>query len=384
MSNYKLIHLFNKTPFTNTYVYQNKNTNRMYISITPPSDNIDFLDLKKEINYGKYKIEYLGNTYNLPLIEKFTNKIYKIRIVEPRTCFASINQNTYSSMMNYKQLLDYFFPDMDCIIVDENEPADIAIIGNSIDDNNKLRKNEVNIFISIENVPHFGYYAHYKKYGEYGDNMINIYVYNHINMIDIKPNYIAIPTVYFRMNYFINNYDYYYKHPELNIDFKNKKFCLMINKSGLNNNITKLVDELNKIEQVDNISQYNDMIKNKSCYNSLELLKVFNKYKFIICFENSYNDGYITEKIFNCLFAKTIPIYSGSDKITEYINNYTIIHIKKDDTIDLELVRNINNSEKLYNKYITLQKVNNNYYQLNDYFKKLYIDTINRVINNNL
>jgi hypothetical protein len=213
--------------------------------------------------------------------------------------------------------------------------------------------------------------------------MIDIYIYNHINKIINTNDYIAFPTIYFRMNYFINNYDYYYKHPELNTSFKDKKFCLIINKSGINNNISLLSDKLNIIDKVDNISLYNNNIKNKSCYNSLELLKVFNKYKFIICFENSYNDGYITEKIFNCLFAKTIPIYSGSDKITDYIN--TVIHIKQNENINIDLIKNINNNEELFNKYIKSSVddiVNRDYITINDYFKQLYIDTINKKIQN--
>lgn len=378
MSNYKLIHTFNENHFNKAYLYKENDTNRIYISITPPNNN--FLDLKKEINYNNNLFEYLGKIYKLPIIERFTNKTYRIRIVEPRTCYLHIGAYYYA-MMNYNQMLEYWFPDMDCIIVNENEEADIAIVGHPVDDNTKLKNNEVNIFITIENLPHFGGYAHYKKYKEYDDKMIDIFVYNHINKINITNDYIVIPTVYFRMNYFINNYNNYYMHSELNTTFKNKKFCLIINKSGLNSNITIISDKLKQIDNIDNISIYNDTILNKSCYNSIELLKVFNKYKFIICFENSYNDGYITEKIFNCLFAKTIPIYAGSDEITNYINNDTIIHVKKNNEISLELIKQLNTDEALYNKYIESPKVNMNYLKTNTYFKELYINTINKNMN---
>lgn len=43
-------------------------------------------------------------------------------------------------------------------------------------------------------------------------------------------------------------------------------------------------------------------------------------YKFALCYENGRDiDGYITEKIFDCLFAGTIPIYWGAGNITKYI-----------------------------------------------------------------
>ena len=52
--------------------------------------------------------------------------------------------------------------------------------------------------------------------------------------------------------------------------------------------------------------------------------------------ENSIGDGYITEKIFNCFFARTIPVYYGSKKINRYINPRAFIEI---DTHDLAEVR---------------------------------------------
>ncbi|MCL1721757.1 glycosyltransferase family 10, partial [Vibrio parahaemolyticus] len=36
-------------------------------------------------------------------------------------------------------------------------------------------------------------------------------------------------------------------------------------------------------------------------------------YKFCICFENAQMiEGYITEKIFDCFFSATVPIYWGA------------------------------------------------------------------------
>lgn len=44
------------------------------------------------------------------------------------------------------------------------------------------------------------------------------------------------------------------------------------------------------------------------------------QYRFAIAFENeSKTQGYITEKIFDCLFAGTVPVYLGPDNITQYI-----------------------------------------------------------------
>jgi hypothetical protein len=43
------------------------------------------------------------------------------------------------------------------------------------------------------------------------------------------------------------------------------------------------------------------------------------QYTFAICFENMILKGWITEKIFDCFFAGTIPVYWGASDIQEHI-----------------------------------------------------------------
>tara|TARA_Y100000389_G_scaffold189103_1_gene212452 strand:- start:850 stop:1878 length:1029 start_codon:yes stop_codon:yes gene_type:complete len=58
-----------------------------------------------------------------------------------------------------------------------------------------------------------------------------------------------------------------------------------------------------------------------------DLLK---KYKFSICVENAkYYPGYLTEKIFHCFFSLTVPIYLGSDNITDHIPPECFIDMRK-------------------------------------------------------
>ena len=47
---------------------------------------------------------------------------------------------------------------------------------------------------------------------------------------------------------------------------------------------------------------------------------VLGKYRFAICYENVKNiPGYISEKIFDCFFAGTVPIYLGANNVTDHI-----------------------------------------------------------------
>jgi hypothetical protein len=203
------------------------------------------------------------------------------------------------------------------------------------------------------------HYNHYNKYNNYGNDKMNIYLYNHITNIIENENFISIPMIYNYINYFSKNYSII--KPDQITFFENKKFCLMVNKSGINDEIQQYVNILSQFGEIDNINIYNDYINSKSCYHSVELLNVMNKYKFILCFENSYTDGYITEKIFNCLFARSIPIYKGSPIIEQYINKESFLQV--DNIIDK--INEIKNNEELFYNIINSNKISNNYFNEN-------------------
>lgn len=57
---------------------------------------------------------------------------------------------------------------------------------------------------------------------------------------------------------------------------------------------------------------YGGLVENKE--------HILKNYKFCICFENTKNmNGYVTEKIFDCMHAGCIPIYLGAPNITQYV-----------------------------------------------------------------
>lgn len=285
-------------------------------------------------------------------------------------------------MISYKQFLDYFFPStFDYIILDNNLEIDalikpdISVWDIHLSDMSLLKDDEINMLISVEHLDYWGYWDHFNKYNNYNNDKMNIYLYNHITEINIdnneNNNFIAIPMIHNYINYYINNN--LVIQPTEYTDFVNKRFCLMINKSNLNHEIQNYVNILSEIGEVDHISIYNNYIEDKSCYHSPELLNVMNKYKFILCFENSYGNGYITEKIFNCFFAKTIPIYKGSPIIENYINIDAFISLESRSigyNNICEKIRNINNSNELFNTIINQNKISSQY-QNEDYENKL-------------
>jgi len=58
-------------------------------------------------------------------------------------------------------------------------------------------------------------------------------------------------------------------------------------------------------------------------------LTTLSRFKFSLCFENTVFPGYITEKIFDCFFAGTIPIYYGAPDIDEYVPRNSFIDYRE-------------------------------------------------------
>jgi alpha(1,3/1,4) fucosyltransferase len=63
-----------------------------------------------------------------------------------------------------------------------------------------------------------------------------------------------------------------------------------------------------------------------ACASKFEVLQ---RYEFCLCFENMAMNGYITEKIFDCLYAGTIPLYLGAPDISKYIPSSVYIDCSK-------------------------------------------------------
>lgn len=60
---------------------------------------------------------------------------------------------------------------------------------------------------------------------------------------------------------------------------------------------------------------------------------IISRYKFSICFENSvWNPGYLSEKIFDCFCARTVPVYFGSKGNEKFLPEGTYIDYRDFDS----------------------------------------------------
>lgn len=95
--------------------------------------------------------------------------------------------------------------------------------------------------------------------------------------------------------------------------------------------------------------------KKHSCYGGRVNSKaeVYNLFKFAICFENIGGlNGYITEKILDCLACGIVPIYAGAPDIDQYIPNSCFINMSDFSSYD-ELYKYMNAiTVDEYNNYL--------------------------------
>jgi hypothetical protein len=223
-----------------------------------------------------------------------------------------------------------------------------------------LRDNELNVFFSYENLrkngERGGMYAYYNKFGAYGSKKTDVFIMNDESRETRHRSKIIIPTIHCRLSYY-NRIQNDFGHL-MTTRFEDKKFALFISQSLLNRNNKKLISELMlQHGEVDHMRMFPEL-DSVSCYNSVELLMLFNQYKFIITCENSHTPGYITEKLFNVFLSKSIAIYDGAPDIHEFIKPKCFIPFSPNLRRDIAAIKD---NKDLYNKIVGNDKIQDKY-----------------------
>ena len=116
-------------------------------------------------------------------------------------------------------------------------------------------------------------------------------------------------------------YEYgYFKTMETRIPVSEKiNKCCMVISSRFNK--SKRIEYLEELMRHTEIDSFGKLFNNSTITNDngrKTKLELYSKYKFVISFENSIANDYVTEKFFDPLLAGTVPVYSGATNITEY------------------------------------------------------------------
>ena len=275
----------------------------------------------------------------------------------------------YYCMQNEEKFMNYFFP----FIHRNNISYKVYDIQ---DVREPMKKENINIMLCVENCSFWKHYDHINKFGDFGNNMVSIYLYNHFDKFIETSNYIVIPVIYLQVDYFKKMYRTI--QPKIYTPFVKKKFCLFVTRidTAPSKNV---LEQMRKIGECHHIKEVEfDILRNKSCYHDTALLNVFNQYKFVCCCENSIENGYITEKIFNVFFARAIPIYYGPSDKSRYFNKHRFIEITNNlSDISVEKIRHLNENEAQYNAFLKMSIINKEFNDEN-YIKRSqnFIDKI--------
>ena len=146
---------------------------------------------------------------------------------------------------------------------------------------------------------------------------------------------------------------------------------------------------LNKYKPVDSCGKYENNIGQEFpfCYWTNKYRKFLSDYKFIICFENTKIETYITEKIVNPYLARTVPIYWGSHHVKNIFNMDSMIFLEDESDESFERVckkvAELDNDDEQYLEFANRPVFNNLDYWTTHYSELALIDNINKVIANN-
>jgi len=171
------------------------------------------------------------------------------------------------------------------------------------------------------------------------------------------------------------NYDYIQKHGSGIAELKpmdkaaiNRKFCAdVISNTNcawpLRFKLSDIISE--KYKTVDHGGSY----KNNVGGNVKDKYEFFSNYKFSLASENSMVDGYVTEKIYDSFMSRTIPIYLGSDYVTNDFNKDAFINVNDYKTFDdlISRIKEIDENDDLYMEMLNKQPLtggNSAYYDI--------------------
>ena len=113
--------------------------------------------------------------------------------------------------------------------------------------------------------------------------------------------------------------------------------------------VDALGDACKNVEVASTRCVYND----KETYNDIAV-KLYSDYSFVLAIENTWREGYFTEKLINPIMAHSIPLYWGHPSAFEYVNKNRVLYLPDFATIEdiyTELCR-LENSIDAYQEII--------------------------------
>jgi len=171
-------------------------------------------------------------------------------------------------------------------------------------------------------------------------------------------------------------------------EIKNLKTSCLIARSDIKNMRAKLLFHLSQIMKIDCPSHIGHNCESIESRNQTKH-QFCCEYIFNITPENSYNKGYVTEKIFEACLAGNIPIYYGNiEEEKNIINMERVLYVNSENEESIQDLKNklsylLSNEIELQNLYNLNPFTDNACEEIEKYeikFNKLFEHCINRVI----
>jgi hypothetical protein len=252
-----------------------------------------------------------------PIVLKLTDDSHK-------TWIHRTDRWSYTNMVNPQQFVSYCFAWLQAPVQlaragdPTDHPGRTIVVGGIREPDIVVPPGALGVLLCCEhctrpNATTLDYHHHY-KHGDTGDPGIHIYFYNHHSRIQTARSSIIIPFVYLYVSYF-RRMQAIIRPRNPQRPFRHRKFCIITTIQH-----PQLQEWLKRIGPCDHIGQFRSQIKSKSCYHSQELIDLLSQYKFVFCAENASHPGYMTEKVFNAFYARSVPIYLGPPDTLRYLN----------------------------------------------------------------
>jgi hypothetical protein len=152
-----------------------------------------------------------------------------------------------------------------------------------------------------------------------------------------------------------------------------EKFCCMIVSNGNVESRNKIFQRVNKYKRVDSAGKYiNNMdVVLESHYTSEDFINFLSQYKFVICFENTIEGTYITEKLINPFLARTIPIYFGTNYCQNIFNKDAFLYLEDESDKSyntlLEKIKELDDNDVKYLEMVNQSVFNPSFSYQNTY-----------------
>ena len=136
-----------------------------------------------------------------------------------------------------------------------------------------------------------------------------------------------------------------------------RKFCCIVTSNKIAHDRIAFFRKLSKYKNVDcyGSTRYTNADNSVLPPRYKENHHFFQGYKFVICFENSFSNEYITEKIVHPMLADSVPIYRGAPNVGAYFNAESFINYEDyDKSYDkmIEKIVELDSDDRKYEEFL--------------------------------